>query len=73
MKAHPIETRYALMAECLIGRGGAPGGIHGYIVDAEGRFAAGILLNSHWELFARADPRTVEDCTRVITEAPGRN
>ena len=72
VKTHPIRTRYALMAECLVGRGGAPIGIHGYIVDAEGRLAGGFLLNSHHELFARAEPRTVEDCTRVVTEAlPG--
>jgi hypothetical protein len=64
---HPIETEYALLAEFLILGTGVPGGIHCYIVDADGRLAFVVLLNSHWSEFSDADPQTVEDCADVLT------
>jgi hypothetical protein len=63
---HPIETEYALLAEYLILGTGIPGGIHCYIVDADGRLAFVVLLNSHWSEFSDADPQTIEDCTAVL-------
>lgn len=63
---HPIETEYALMAEYLIGGRGLPIGIHCYILDAQGRPADAVLLNSHWAPFADANPATLEDCTTVL-------
>jgi len=68
VRDHPIETEYALLAEYLILGTGIPGGIHCYVLDAQGRVAHVVLLNSHWSAFADADPQTVEDCTGVLIE-----
>ena len=62
---HSLSTDYALMAEYLMGKGEAVG-IHCYVVDTQGRLAAGIQLNSHDKDFAAAEPRTPEDCTKVL-------
>ena len=67
IKAHPAETEYVLLPEYLIGGSGAVGGIHCYVLDKDTRVAFGVLLNSHWDVFADANPKTVEDCTDVLT------
>lgn len=65
---NPVETEYALLAEYLFLGTGVPGGIHCYVLDAGGRIAWIVLLNSHWSAFTDADPQTVEDCTGVLIE-----
>jgi hypothetical protein len=65
---HRIDTEYALMAEYLILGTGVPGGIHCYVLDAEGRSAHVVLLNSHWSAFSDANPQTTDDCTAVLIE-----
>ena len=65
LKEHPVETEYALLAEYLFGRSEV-GGIHCYILDAEGRVADAVLLNSHHRPFADAQPKTVADCNTVL-------
>ena len=68
VRANPIETHYALLPEYLGGKTEA-GGIHAYMVDAEGTVAFQVLLNSHWEEFAKAMPlKTADDCTAVLIE-----
>jgi hypothetical protein len=68
VRANPIGTRYALLPEYLGGKTEAVG-IHAYIVDAEGTVAFQVLLNSHWEEFAKASPlKTADDCTAVLIE-----
>jgi hypothetical protein len=67
VRANPIGTRYALLAEYL----GGPkevGGIHVYVVDAQGAVAFQVLLNSHWKEFSRANPKTESDCTAVVID-----
>jgi hypothetical protein len=67
VKEHPINTRYALLPEYLIlGGSGAIGGVHVYIVDSDGRIAAGFALNSHHKLFSEVNPKTVADCTTLL-------
>ncbi len=66
--AHDIETDYALLPEYLTGGEGYVGGIHCYILDAEGTVAYAMLLNSHHKPFYEADPQTVADCTAVLIE-----
>lgn len=65
VRANPIGTRYALLPEYLGGKTEAVG-IHAYIVDAEGTVAFQVLLNSHWEEFAKAHPKTPDDGTAVL-------
>jgi hypothetical protein len=44
-------------------------GIHAYIVDAQGTAAFQVLLNSHWDEFAKASPlKTADDCTAVLID-----
>ena len=64
---HPIRTDYALLAEYLFGRDAA-GGIHAYVLDAEGTVAYAVLRNDHWRPFAEVAPRTVDDCTDVLVD-----
>jgi hypothetical protein len=63
---HPAETEYTALAECLMGGHGRVVGIHGYVLDAQGRVADAVLLNSHHRAFANANPSSVEDCTSVL-------
>ena len=67
LKANPIETDYALLPEYLFGRSNA-GGIHCYVLDADGAVAYVVLQNSHHEPFATAKPKTAKDCTEVLIE-----
>ena len=58
LKAHPINTEYALVVECLVtprrSGGEAVGGIQCYVLDSSGSNAFSFLLNSHHELFTDA-------------------
>jgi hypothetical protein len=68
VQAHPIQTDYALLPEYLIGGQGAVMGIHCYLVDQGGKVAFAVLLNSHHQAFADAQPKSVEDCTEVLIQ-----
>ncbi|MHC4947182.1 MAG: hypothetical protein ACYTG1_02815 [Planctomycetota bacterium] len=67
LSSNPVETDYALLAEYLIGSR-AVGGIHCYVLEPDGTVAFVVLLNSHHAPFSRVDPKTREDCTRVLLE-----
>lgn len=67
VRTHPIATRYALLPEYLGGKTEAAG-IHAYVVDAEGAVAFQVLLNSHWEEFSKAKPKTEDECTAVLID-----
>ena len=70
VKEHPIETKYAVMAEYLIlGGTREVGGVHIYVVDKSGALITGMLLNSHHKLFSDAKPKNVEDCTNLVISA----
>lgn len=69
VKAHPIQTRYALLPEYLIlGGSGAVGGVHVYVVRDDGALVFGFGLNSHHEAFKRLSPKTVDDCTTLAID-----
>lgn len=68
LRENRVETEYAVLPEYLFLGGGGVGGIHCYIVDGEYRLAFVVLLNSHWGVFAAADPETIDDCTAVLIE-----
>jgi hypothetical protein len=71
VQANPIRTSYALLAEYLMGSGGGVGGVHCYILDADGKVAFAVLLNSHHKPFADAQPKSVADCTNVLIQVLG--
>lgn len=66
VKAHPPGTPYAAMAEYLISTGGGVGGIHLYVVRADGEPAGGVLLNSHWKEFREVKPKTAAQATKAL-------
>ena len=69
LKAHPINTEYALVVECLVtprrSGGEAVGGIQCYVLDSSGSNAFSFLLNSHHKLFIDAQLKT----NNVTTES----
>jgi hypothetical protein len=66
VKAHPPGTQYAAMAEYLISTSGQVGGIHLYVVRADGEPVGGVLLNSHWKEFREVKPKTASEATRAL-------
>jgi hypothetical protein len=68
IQANGLVTDYALLAEYIFLGTGNVGGVHCYVVDTDGTVAFGILLNSHHDSFADADPKTVEDCTALLID-----
>jgi hypothetical protein len=66
VKANPIQTEFAFLAEYLIRGGGRVGGIHYYIVDSNGGLAAAGLMNSHWPIFKEVDPSNIEECDQAL-------
>lgn len=64
VREHPLETRYALIADYLLGPQEAAG-VQVIVVDAEGRVADVSIWNSHWDPFEERAPKTVDDCTEI--------
>jgi len=62
LKAHPVNTEYALVVECLVtprrSGGEAVGGIQCYLLDSKGNNVYSFLLNSHHKLFIDAQLKT---------------
>jgi hypothetical protein len=70
VREHPLSTAYALLPEYLITRvpdgGTRAGGVHAYVVDAQGRLVDALLLNSHHEAFQTAAAKTPAECTELV-------
>jgi hypothetical protein len=66
VKDHPIKTAYAVLPEYLLGGSGTVRGIHGYVVDKDGKVVFAVLQNSKWPAFHEVNPQTVDDCTEVL-------
>lgn len=66
LKAQPVPTKYAAVAEYLIFGEDTVGGVHMYLVQADGPLAWGTLLNSHWKEYRQVKPRGVDGATEVL-------
>ena len=67
VKAHPIQTDYAVMAEFLMAPPGHPAvAIHVYIVDREGKRITGVLANDHNSTFDKGPRTTTEECNALL-------
>lgn len=66
IQQNPVGTDYALLTEYLTGGSGMVGGVHAYLLDAQGVVAYGQRLNSHFDAFNDINPQTTEDCTQVV-------
>lgn len=71
VREHPVETRYALIADYLLGERGV-GGVHVVVVDGDGRVVDVSLWNSHWDAFKEVEPRDVDGCTEVVLRGLAR-
>lgn len=72
VREHPPTTQYAVMAEYLMGAEDRVGGVHLYFLKADGTPAFGFLQNSHHEAFQSVDPKSREDCTKVLLSAAAK-
>lgn len=78
VREHPPATEYAVMAEFLMGAEDRVGGVHCYVVAADGTPVFGFLQNSHHKTFQSVNPRSKDDCQKVLLAAaaeyikPGR-
>lgn len=71
LRDHPPQTDYAFLAEYLLVTGEHSGviGVHGYLLDREGRVACAVGVNSHHDSFNEVNPKTVDDCTLVLLKS----
>jgi len=67
VKAHPIQTDYAVMGEFLMGPPGKQAvAIHVYIVDREGKKVTGVLANDHNATFDKGPRSTTDECNTLL-------
>ena len=67
VQKQPPETDYVLYADYLMGRG-AVGGVHFAICDRKGQLVVVDFQNSHWDDFKSIDPKSREDCDRLVVK-----
>jgi len=65
IQKNPPEADYALFADYLMGRK-AVGGVHFAICNRLGELVVVDFQNSHWPDFQSIDPRSREDCDRLV-------
>ena len=75
VRAHPMDTPYALLPVYWMSGSGVAKGVRAYVVDARGRLAWAVIetVRPHRRLFDEASPKTVDDCTAVVIEMLDRS
>lgn len=72
LRANPADTEYALYADYGIGRGSSGqakvGHVHFLVCDRAGDWVLVDYQNSHHRDFLRINPRSSEDCNRLVSE-----
>jgi hypothetical protein len=69
-KAQAVTADYVVTAEALfLGGTGEPHGVHLYVVDAEGRLADAVLLNTHHDIFRTRKSKEVNACVSIALDA----
>jgi len=69
LKKHPPETEYALFVDYGIARHGKEtkvGFVHFIVCDRPGDWVIVDFQNSHHPDFQRIDPKTIDDCNRLV-------
>lgn len=70
VQAHRPDTDYVLYADYLMGKDAAGkakvGGVHFAVCDREGRWVIVDFQNSHDDDFKAIDPKSREDCDRLV-------
>ncbi len=65
VKKNPPETDYVMFADYLMGKN-AVGGVHFAICNKSGELVVVDFQNNHWPDFKEIDPKTREDCDRLV-------
>lgn len=65
VRQNPPDADYALYADYLMGKD-MVGGVHFAICDRRGELVVVDFQNNHWSDFKMIDPRTREDCDKLI-------
>lgn len=65
VKKNPPNADYALFADYLMGKGGV-GGVHFAICTRHGELVVVDFQNSHWPDFQSINPRTRDDCDKLV-------
>ncbi len=69
VRHNPPEADYALLADYMIGpQGGRVGAVHFVVCDRAGEWVIVDFQNSHWDDFQSIDPKTREDCGRLVAK-----
>ena len=69
VKQNPPEADYALLADYMMGAPGKrAGAVHFVICDRHGEWVIVDFQNSHHDDFKSIDPRTIEDCGRLVAK-----
>ena len=68
LRQHPADSDYVLFADYWFNPRGQVWAIHFVVCDRAGDWVIADLQNSHQEDFQRINPKTLEDCDRLVLE-----
>ena len=66
LRQHPADNDYVLFADYWFNRDGQVWAVHFVVCDRAGEWVIADLQNNHHEDFRRIDPKTLEDCDRIV-------
>ncbi len=67
-RQHPVDSDYVLFADYWFAPSGEVWAVHFVVCDQAGDWVITDLQNSHQEDFQRINPKTLEDCDRLVLE-----
>ena len=66
LRQHPADSDYVLLADYWLNPSGQVWAVHFVVCDRAGEWVIADLQNNHHEDFQRIDPKTLEDCDRLV-------
>jgi len=69
LRANPVDSDYAMLAEYFINPAGGPASaVHFVVCEKSGEWVLVDFQNNQHEDFQRISPKSIEDCDRLIVE-----
>jgi len=68
LRQHPPDSDYVLFADYWFNPRGQVWAVHFVVCDQAGDWVIADLQNNHHDDFQRIDPKTLEDCNRLVLE-----
>ncbi|MBN1419308.1 MAG: hypothetical protein JXP34_11055 [Planctomycetes bacterium] len=68
VREHPVDSGYVLFADYWFNPRGQVWAVHFVVCDRAGEWVIADLQNSHQEAFRRINPKTLEDCDRLVLD-----